>query len=988
MVARWWCALGLGVALGIIGGAAPRVAAQQAGAIRGSVVDADTEAPLGNVTVTMLAALQTVRSTAEGLFAFPQVPPGTYTLSFSKEGYMGKSITGVVVKPGELAETRAALGAEVVDMEEFLVRGLEFGGGTELGLLTLRQESTVLSDAISADMISKAGAATAAAALRLVVGTSVVDGKYVVVRGLADRYTPTLLNDVRVPTADADRRAVQVDQFPSPSIESITVAKTFTPDQQGDSTGGSVNIKTKSVPDQPLLTISGAVEYNTQSTGDPDFLSYPGGGVSAFAIDDGGRALPAGVTKESVPLYSGPATDPLVAYQRMPNAQVLDLQTRAFTPVIGTSTKEVGPNYSGNITMANKWDVGAGGKIGLMGSFSYRQKYYLYEDALRQTVSCDGGGDPLAVDDQYEDTRGVDEVLWGALGILGWQIGSEHEISLTLAYNQTATDEARLLVDSELPENVTIIESLRYNERAVSSLQLRGDHEFTSFHDWQLDWLAAHSTSSQAEPDARFFKIVADTTSGLQSMSGSGFELPLRIFRNIEETSDEVGFNLKAPFEQWDERPAYVKFGPFFDFTKRDFDQDSFRYEFASGANANHAVFFGPGLWSDVFLEPHRIGLDRSGPPAPNQLLWYVQPTDVDVDYHGDQTIQAGYGMVELPLTAKLKINGGVRLEVTDLSIDLQSPSGSVTVVRRTEDGTVILETVTDEDAGSSISELDVLPAVGAVWEVMTNLNVRLSFSQTIARPTFRELAPVRTFEFLGDDVFVGNDELVISHIDNYDLRAEWFRRPGDVLAASLFYKEIEDPIERITLSLTFNRYVQALNYPQGKLYGAEFEFRQRLDVVHDLLQDLTIGANASYIVSEVDLPSEEIQKLANIGVTTTSRPLQGQPDYLVNLNLVYNNPRTGTAVGLFYTMTGESLVAGESVSDEFIPSLYELPTDSLDVSLEQRVGKHWKIVFRAKNLTNPEIERAYKVDWDTNAVLKSSYTRGMDFSLGATYTW
>lgn len=969
--------------------------AQQIGGLRGVVVDADTGEPVAQARVNVVEAMVSRSTTTDGLFSFDDLKPGSYTIIVSKDGYVRKVQTDVVVVGGQFAEVRIELAPEVYEMEELVVRGFDLGAGTELGLLEIRQEATALQDAISAELMRRAGAGTAAAALRLVVGTTVREGKYVVIRGLADRYTTTLLNDVRLPTSDADKRAVQLDQFPAAQIENITVMKSFTPDQQGDSTGGTVKIGTRTVPQQRFFSISGSTEYNTQTTGNDRFLTYRGGGAPVWAIDDGDRDLP--FRARTIPPYLGPSLNPIIASNRLPNAQQIDRLTRSLNPVMGVSRKTVGPSYGFGLAGGDRMTVGADASVGFTAGFSYKQDYKFYENGLRRVgVTFPAANTEPDPGDAYIDSRGTDEVQWGALFGLGYRLEDRHKLGLTFTYNQIATDEARFLEARDNPDQYLQSQSLRYKERTLHSTQLSGQHAFDELAGIKLDWTGAYSTTRQYEPDQRFFRNAYDPATGSSAFFGDPFSRNLRVWRDVEEESLQGQLNVTIPFRQWTDTEGNFKFGPFYDITERTFRQDSMLYLFAPqlgtgparDQNFSYGNYPGPGLWTDVFLEPHRIGLATNGAPAINQLIWYIQPSNVDVDYTAEQIIGAGYAMMELPLTSWFKLIGGARYELTDLSIRIRSPNGTITVLRRTPTGEYNLELATDAEASTALRQWDLLPQAGAIWEIIPKLYLRASWSRTIARPTFRELAPVRTFEFLGADQFVGNPDLVISQIENYDLRLEWYRRPGDLMAVSLFYKKIEDPIELISfIASGGSRFAQPVNYPEGWVKGIEFEVRQRLDILAPWLADFTIGGNLSLISSEVTLPEEEQAGLRAIGINSTSRAMLGQPNYLANANIVYDNPRTGTAIGLFYNLTGEKLVVGEALATNFNPNVFELPVESLDLSIEQKIGKHWRITFRAKNLTDPLIREVYRASW-AGDITRTAYRRGVDFSLGATCSW
>jgi outer membrane receptor protein involved in Fe transport len=270
--------------------AAPALA-QPAGSVRGVVYDKDFDAPLPEAQVLIAETGAKMTSTDQGNYMLGQVSPGTYTLVFSKPGYTRQVKANVVVAAGQLTDVNADLSGEFEEMAEFIVQDLQIGGESEMALLNLRMDNPQLMDSISADLMSRAGAGDAAAALNLIPGATVQDGKFAVVRGLPDRYVSSQMNGVRLPTADADKRAVELDQFPAAVIESIQVSKTFTPDQQGDASGGAVNVILKGIADETVFEIGAGTTFNTQVTGNDDFLTYKGGGVNVLGMDDG-RDIP------------------------------------------------------------------------------------------------------------------------------------------------------------------------------------------------------------------------------------------------------------------------------------------------------------------------------------------------------------------------------------------------------------------------------------------------------------------------------------------------------------------------------------------------------------------------------------------------------------------------------------------------------------------------------------------------------------------------
>src|SRR5262245_47571323 len=260
---------------------------QQAGSIRGVGYDQDFEVPLQAAQVLIVETGARTETGDQGNFVISAVPPGRYTLVFTKEGYIRQVKADVVVQEGALTEVEVSLAGEFTEMEEFVVQDiLPLTAGSEAALLALRMESPALMSSIGSDLMSRAGASDAASALRLVSGASLQDGKSAVIRGMPDRYVSSQMNGVRLPTADEDKRAVELDQFPATVIDSLQISKTFTPDQQGDASGGAVNVQLRGIPDESVLRFSAQYSYNSQSAGS-DFLSYKGGGLDPLGKESG-----------------------------------------------------------------------------------------------------------------------------------------------------------------------------------------------------------------------------------------------------------------------------------------------------------------------------------------------------------------------------------------------------------------------------------------------------------------------------------------------------------------------------------------------------------------------------------------------------------------------------------------------------------------------------------------------------------------------------
>jgi TonB-dependent receptor len=959
------------------------------GTLRGVVRDADFDVPLPAARVRIQGTSLEALTSDQGTYIFAEVPAGTYTLVCSKDGYERQVKADVVVSAAALTDVDFALVGEVTELEEFVVQDtLQLGAGTEEALLGLRLESAAFLDSIGSDLMSRAGASDAASALKLVAGASVQDGKSAVIRGLPDRYVANQMNGVRLPSADQDKRAVELDQFPAAVIESIQVSKTFTPDQQGDASGGAVNIRLRGIPQEPILQFKSQVGYNSQAGGESDFLTYKGGGLDFFGTDGGDR-------------------DPQ-----------LGSLGKNWTGAVGVSEDDAPIDSKWSAAIGGRRELEDGVDVGGFAGVFYERDSSFYDDGIDDSwwvpdpasgsepspQTTQGAPDPSGAGDYktalFDTTQGSQSVRWGGLGIVGIET-ERNSLALTYLHTHTAEDKATLAEDTRgkefffpgydpndpaHPGNQEVFaapylrtETLEYTERTTETLQLSGRHTLSGdgfdvgsfdFGAPEFDWVAAKSKASELEPDKRQFGSFflpgnPGVWQGLKPNANINLGNLQRTWKEIEEESDQYSANLKLPFEQWSGEPGYVKLGVFDDHVERTFDQDTFSN---FGDSTEFAGFF-EDFWSAAFpSEPHPI-LD--GPPF------------VDVDYDAEQDVSAWYAMIDMPVAAPLDLIGGVRFEDTSIDVILDPEEDALWFPKGATQG----ELLDPGEADVHFRQEDALPSIGLVYEPIDVLTLRAAYSRTVARQTFKELTPILQQDYLGGPIFIGNPELEMSSLRNYDLRADYRPYPGGLLSVSWFKKDIEDAIEYVQ-QFTGLTFTTARNYPEGELSGYELEARQDLGELSERLDGLGVGANATFIDSSVTLPEDEVTSLAGVGVNLTERDATNAPEHLYNLFLTYDVEATGTKAALFYTVQGDTLVAGAAEErSNFVPSVYAKEFDTLNLVLSQKIGSYLTVFFEAKNLTNPEIEEVYRSQFLDGDLTKTRYTKGIDFALGLSLT-
>ncbi|MDF7808194.1 TonB-dependent receptor [Pontiellaceae bacterium B12219] len=984
----------------------------QVGGIRGVVMDSDFEVPLPGVKVVVSETGQETVTGDTGSYNLQNIEPGAYTLMFSKGGYTRFTQSEVVVVPGKLKDVEARMAGEYEEMDELVVRDIQLGGASEIGLLNLRMDSVAMMDSVGSDMMGQAGASDAAQALSLVPGTTVQDGKYAVVRGLPDRYVSSQMNGVRLPSADPDKRAVQLDQFPSDLIESMQVTKTFTPNQQGDASGGAVNIVLKSMPTEPVLKFKVGTKYKTAVPGAGDFLTYDGADMNYWGQLE--------------------ASD--------------DPQTPGTTwsGAVGTGKGDALPMYNWSLTAGDSFNVSDHVRISALGNFYYKSEASYVDNATDDQwwyrdgayVPIHSEEDPLysTAGKQFKTSlfnvdQGTEEIQWGGLGSVGAEIGQQ-KVSLLYMETHVAETKATLAEDtrgkefyvtSQVPgydpmapaDSAEYVDAapyrrnqtLQYIERDTSTLQLHGEHvlpfpEFGKkdvlwFLEPELDWTIAGSDSYLNSPDKRLFGSIWNpgyteiipgrrgnpATTNAVAQSYYQDKPPVeslgnvqRIWETIDETSEQYFLNGSLPFEQWSGDKGALKLGLFNDKVRRTYTKESFSNTKKIG-DSNINPNKGPSLpWSEFWTDDY---------PTANDVMF---ASDIDAGYDGAQDISAWYYMLELPVSSHLTFIGGARYESTDISTTIVDPEDDVYWVKPGESG---VSKLLPSEADVDYQQNDVLPSLGLEVKPIDSVIIRLSYAETVARQTFKELTPLQQQEYLGAEVFIGNPNLIMSNLKNYDVRVDYSPYPGGLISGSWFYKTIEDPIEYTQgYAANVGSYITPVNYPEGKLTGIELEFRQQLGQFWDPLEGLTFGANATFIESEVTLDETDAARLETAGYPGATRDMLNTPDRLFNVNLTYDLAKFGTQFGLFYFVKGDTLVAGAATDIGYIPDVYAKEFGVLNFSVSQNLGNHLRLTFKAKNLTDPVIQEVYRSPYTGADQVKTSYQRGLEYSLDLTAFW
>ena len=971
----------------------------QTGSFAGVVIDGDFGDPLIGANVVLAGTLNGTSTDLEGRFRIDNVPVGVQAFEVSYIGFQTLIIKDVEIVEGEVTRLDITLSSEAFELEGEVVVEARAIRNNESMLLKDRQKADGVSDAISAEAIGRSGSGDAAAAMAKVTGASVMGGKYVYIRGLGDRYTNTTLNGSALPSADPDRKAFQLDLFPTALLDNIVTLKTFTPDKPGDFSGGLVDVSTKAFPDNFTFSLSASLTYDDLATGSSDFLTYARSSTDWAGWDDGQRSLPSlfeskepdarSITEQDLRDLRAGVTNEI----RTARADSLNAFAQAFSGQMAPVQDSAPINYSFSTAIGGQSRL-KGIPVGYTGSVTYGRTYSLYEDGVFSQWNLTGGtvegidnlvsntyfgadpdlelisrADPLEAA-SFVNMRGSEEANWGTSGSFSIKPAVNHEMTLTALRTQSGRSEATLLGGFR-DQNATstfFTRALVYEERALTSLQLRGKSLIGPL---TAEWAVSGGRNTQEEPDLRFFSSVqnifersagVDTT---YSLGGGNAPPPQRYFRDLSEDTRSAKLDLMVPVTLVGNRKIEVKVGGAMEDTDRTFRQR--RFEYREGREIDFRDYNGD---ISAYLAPENFGvldtLNVGDIVAYNAGLYIQENSPKRGNYDAARDVMAGYAMAKIPVTRSFNAIVGARVETT-------------TILTESFD-----DALPDELRLAELDQTDVLPSINMVYELTDRMNLRAAATRTLARPTFRELAPFQSFDFVGGDVQEGNPLLNRTLITNYDLRWEWFVRPGELVAVSGFYKDFTDPIERVLRNVGEGRFVGFQNVDAATVYGAEFEARKRLDAItsNPILGRISLGGNFSLVRSEVDIPEEELVLIqASDPGADNSRRLVGQSPYLINLNAVYENIETGTAIGLYYTVFGDRLLA---VTEGATPDVFEEARADLDLTVSRKVSRDFRMKLSAKNLLGTDMRQIQSFKGTDYEYL--SYSRSRTFSLGLTY--
>lgn len=920
------------------------------GTISGTVIDEDSAEPVmfANITLPGTEPLVGGQTDLDGKFQLT-VPAGTYTLTISYVGYPTKTIEGIAVADGEITYQDIVLSeAGGVELDEVVVTAKVIEV-SEIAMLIARKNADVVSDAISAQEMTRYGASDATGALQKVTGTNIQNGKYVFIRGLGDRYSLSQLNGLVIPSTNPYRNSAQLDLIPTNLLDNIMTAKTFSPDQPGNFTGGNIDIRTKSFPEQASLTISVTGGFNSQSNLINNFLTHQGGTDDYWGYDNG-RGLPSELSDPEIRPLLVPASEGASRRngdQRAANA--LDAAAKSIIPQVRPTQRSVPLDHGFSFSFGNKYQL-FGNDLGVIATASFRQDYQNLDNfnvANWEVLSLTE--DSLRNIGNFRTNQSILNPTTAGLIGLAYRLGQYSEINFNAIYNHT-TEKLSRTVQGTRPDNILAPRSvqgfqLSFTEQELINYQLGGTHVIPGLNQAKIEWRTSYVNSSQYEPQTRFFENTFNTETGSYGFGGADLNDPFYFWRDLQDEQLTAKLDLTIPFAG---KGNKIKIGGMLNYKDRESTEERFRLENTSSAQSLNELEGD----QNAFVGLDNVGIvgtrENGGILIGNYLRDQTLPAN---SYTGREDISAAYAMVNYNLLPNLKFVGGARMEVTDIEVLSQDTSLMPGV----------------------INETDLLPSANLIYELVEDMNIRASYSRTLARPNMREISPFTIVDPIVSRFERGNPNLERSLIDNFDLRWEYFFGRNEVVALSGYYKNFQNPIVRQFLISTNNE-IQFINVDNGQLYGIEVEFRKNLGFLAPFLTNFNLNTNATYIQSETDTDALNT-------IDPATRPFEGQPDYIINAALNYVNSKRGWDASLSLNYLGDRL---NSIGSATTLDIYDVGRTQLDINIIKRIGD-LTLRLGARNLLDDPFLQSSTFRGDE--YIYSDFRRGVDWRFGIGYT-
>lgn len=916
----------------------------QTGSIRGTVSDAKSKEPIigANVIIKGVNPVLGSATDVEGQFEINAVATGKHIVEISYLSFKTQEVE-ITVYPNQTVVLNTSLEEDVATLNEVKVVGqrLTF---TDVSVITEVKKAEQIAVGISSQQIQKSQDRDASQVVRRVPGISVQDDRFVIVRGLNERYNTVMLNDAITPSSEVDVKSFSFDLIPSSAIDRIMVYKSGSAELPGEFAGGVIKIYTKTIPDEEGFSVN----LSTGIRGGTTFSNvrdHKGSSLDFLGFGAFDRKLPANFPKTSTIISENTPSDrTLNAFRNLP--AFYSLQSKNVTPDIRLSV-----GYNRNMYIGDK-------RLTTFNNINYTNTNQALPTEQFRYLSFNQNQQSSEVLVNYKDQFYAQNTRLGVMSNWSLMLNPNHKIEFRNLFNQLSNRETTFREGVNFDNGREVQNyAFRYESKSIYSGQLSGTHDVSDAT--TIKWTGALGLTHRQEPDFRRFITSRNIGSSdpfvIETLQGSNASLTnnARFYSNLTEYTASFRADVehriaRSGFEDDAKMQIKLRAGGYIENKDRKFSARWFNLN-NPGGNPAELLHAAPS----TFFDQSNIAVDR---------LYYLEQTNQSDRYNAQNFLGAGYVSAYIPFTQKFNATLGFRGEFNRQQLQSRLLGSGVPV---RVDNPIFRA----------------LPSANLTYNLTDKSLLRLAYSVTVNRPEFRELAPFNYYDFNFDVSRVGNPKLKTPSIQNADIRYEYYPSDGEVISIAGFYKHFTNPIEsRVRYSGSGVSFTVD-NAEQAYAYGAEVEVRKSLQslTTSSFVDNLMLVFNASVIKSNV---------LTGFAGQEANRQLQGQSPYLINTGIYYNNQDKGLQVNVLYNVVGKRIfLVGDM---EVQPTVYEMPRNVIDLNVIQKVGRRMELKLGIQDLLNQQ----FHLRQDNNLDGKISdldetyqkYRRGTYSTLGLTY--
>lgn len=894
----------------------------QYGIIKGTVWDKKQNEALVGVNVYIQGTSTGSSTDLNGFFSIANVKPGTYNIVASYISYKTQIIEKVVVHPNQTVTLNIQMEEDAILIKDVVITGVRIAQ-SEVNVINAIKTSDNVVIGLSGQSISKTMDRDASEALKRIPGVTVMSGRFIMIRGLSERFNSVWLNGASTPSSEVDVKAFSFDVIPSGMLDNILIFKTPSAELPSDFAGGSIQVFTKSVPENNGFVVSFSQSFR-QNTTFQKFLKHQGGKYDWLGIDDGVRKLPEDFPspEEFLKLSSSGNKDDkakIIYFSKELN--------KNWTTYLITAP----PDQRFSFTANKRFNIGKN-TLGNITSISYTNSFTAYDIYRADYQDYDTVLDKSVMYYYNNDQQYTNHVKIGILHNWSLIAGERLNIDFRNLFNMISYTRT---VDRDGYENYggNYIHAyeFRFLSRPTFSSQLGGKYTFKTKLS-EINWVLGYAFANRNEPDIKrlsFNKVTEDPTDphygkySMQFFFSASPEKVGRLFLSLHENVIIGALNFKHSFVFGENFTPKIKTGIYYEEKDRNFSARNIGYKIANIYHFNQELSFLPV--NEIF-DNKNIN-DSDG-------IILDEKTNASDSYTSFNQLLAGYFLVQIPFGKKINLNFGLRLEKNKQhlsSFKTDNPNIPVFV---------------------NIDTFNIYPSVNLSYNFNSKKLIRFAYGITINRPEFREIAPYLYFDFEAKAGIRGNPLLVNTYINNVDLRYEIYPSPKEMVSLGVFYKSFANPIESYVvpsgsgLEYTFRNALRAYSY------GVEFDLRRSFESFSDYhgilskFRNFSIVMNGSVIQSKILFNENELER---------DRQMQGQSPFIVNTGLFYQNDSVNISISLLYNVIGKRIIyAGDPYTNT--PDVYEFPRHAIDLILSKKIGSHYQVKLGIQDLLNQEI--------------------------------